>query len=77
LMYCFEKKGVLRDAENDNSVISEIDKKSFEAYVADGTIQGGMIPKLENAFQAIEAGVTKVVISKADEIGKNTGTIVK
>ncbi len=77
LMYCFEKKGVLRDADDDDSVISTITKPDFEAYVADGTIQGGMIPKLENAFQAIEAGVTEVVISKADEIGKGTGTIVR
>lgn len=77
LMYCFEKKGVLRDADDDDSVIPSITKPDFEAYVADGTIQGGMIPKLENAFQAIEAGVTEVVISKADEIGKGTGTTVR
>ncbi len=77
LMYCFEKKGVLRDADDDDSVISTITKPDFEVYVADGTIQGGMIPKLENAFQAIEAGVTEVVISKADEIGKGTGTTVR
>lgn len=77
LMYCFEKKGVLRDANDDDSVIPEITKSAFEAYVADGTIQGGMIPKLENAFEAIEAGVKEVVISKADEIGKGTGTTVR
>lgn len=77
LMFCFEKKGVLRDANDDESVISEITKSAFEAYVADGTIQGGMIPKLENAFEAIEAGVKEVVISKADEIGKGTGTTVR
>ena len=77
LMFCFEKKGVLRDANDDESVIAEITKPSFEAYVTDGTIQGGMIPKLENAFEAIAAGVKAVVISKADEIGKGSGTLVR
>lgn len=77
LVFCFEKKGVLRNEKDDNSVIPEITKASFEAFVADGTIQGGMIPKLENAFEAIAAGVKKVIISKADEIGNGSGTVVK
>ncbi len=76
LVYCFEKKGVLRDAENDDSVIPTINKTDFEKYVADGTIQGGMIPKLENAFDAISSGVKQVVITKSDEIGKNSGTTI-
>lgn len=77
LMYCFEKKGVLRDANDDNSIITLITKTDFEKYVADGTIQGGMIPKLENAFDAIASGVKEVIITKADEIGIDTGTVVK
>jgi len=77
LMFCFEKKGVLRNPDDENSVIPEITKPAFDAFVADGTIQGGMIPKLENAFEAIAAGVKQVIISKADEIGKGTGTVVK
>ena len=77
LVFCFEKKGVLRDENDDDSVIEQITKSDFEKYVADGTIQGGMIPKLENAFAAIDAGVKQVVITKADQLGKNTGTIVK
>ena len=76
LVFCFEKKGVLRNADDDESVIPEITKPLFEQYVADGTIQGGMIPKLENAFDAIAAGVKQVVISKADEIGQHTGTTI-
>ena len=76
LVFCFEKKGVLRDANDDNSVIPEITKPLFEQYLADGTIQGGMIPKLENAFDAIAAGVKQVFISKADEITQYTGTII-
>ena len=77
LVFCFEKKGVLRDENDDDIVIENIGKADFEKYVADGTIQGGMIPKLENAFAAIDAGVKQVVITKADQLGKNTGTTVK
>jgi acetylglutamate kinase len=77
LVFCFEKKGVLRDENDDDSVIENIGKADFEKYVADGTIQGGMIPKLENAFAAIDAGVKQVVITKADQLGKDTGTTVK
>ena len=77
LVFCFEKKGVLRDENDDDSVIENIGKADFEKYVADGTIQGGIIPKLENAFAAIDAGVKQVVITKADQLGKNTGTTVK
>jgi acetylglutamate kinase len=77
LMFCFEKKGVLRNAEDEESVIETISKKEFIEYVNDGIIQGGMIPKLENAFDAIDNGVSQVVITRADQIGKNTGTIVK
>jgi acetylglutamate kinase len=74
LIYCFEKKGVLRDEHDDDSVIPEIDKELFTRYVADGVIQGGMIPKLENAFEAIDAGVSQVIITKADAIDGNSGT---
>ena len=68
LVYCFEKKGVLRDENDDESVIPSIDRPMFEALVADGTVQGGMIPKLENAFEAISTGVKEVVITRADAI---------
>ena len=77
LMFCFEKKGVLRNADDEDSVIAEITESLFNQYVVDGTINGGMIPKLENSFDAIHAGVKQVVITKADEIGKNSGTVVK
>ena len=43
----------------------------------EGIIQGGMIPKLENSFKAIQAGVKRVVITNASEIGKNTGSVIK
>lgn len=76
LMFCFEKKGVLMDENDDESVIPEIDREAFKKCVDEGIIQGGMIPKLENAFQAIDAGVRRVVITQASEINNGTGTIV-
>ena len=77
LMYCFEKKGVLMDENDDESVISEITPQLFEKYVAEGIISGGMIPKLENSFEAINSGVKQVVITRADLLNSDTGTIIK
>ena len=74
LMYCFEKKGVLMSENDDESVISEITPDLFEKYLADGIISGGMIPKLENAFEAINAGVKQVIITRADLIHTDGGT---
>jgi acetylglutamate kinase len=74
LMYCFEKKGVLMDENDDDSVIVELTPTLFESYVQSGVIQGGMIPKLENAFEALTAGVKKVVITRADLMNKEEGT---
>ncbi len=76
LMFCFEKKGVLSDEDDDESVIPEIDKDTFNKYVEQGVIQGGMIPKLENSFQAIEAGVKEVIITQASDIHQSKGTRV-
>ena len=76
LVFCFEKKGVLMNENDDESVIPELNSELFKKYVADGIIQGGMIPKLENAFEALNAGVKQVVITRADELGKNDGTKV-
>ena len=76
LVFCFEKKGVLSNPDDDESVISTITRADFDRYVADGTISGGMIPKIENAFNAIDAGVGRVVITKADSIGLNFGTVI-
>ena len=76
LMFCFEKKGVLLDEHDDDSVIEKITPEIFADYVNQKIIQGGMIPKLENAFEAIEAGVKQVVITHASEINGNKGTVV-
>ena len=76
LVYCFEKKGVLRDENDDDSVIAEITPTIYQEYVAQGVIQGGMIPKLDNAFEALHAGVKEVIITQASELGKSSGTKV-
>ncbi|MCR4853699.1 MAG: acetylglutamate kinase [Prevotella sp.] len=76
LVFAFEKPGVLADADNDNSVIPVIKAADFERYKADGTISGGMIPKIENALQAVEKGVSRVVITKANAIDGTHGTTV-
>lgn len=77
LVYCFEKNGVLQDENDDNSVIPTINKKDFTNLVAENIIQGGMIPKLENAFAAIEAGVKEVVITNATNVGEDYGTKIR
>ncbi len=76
LVFCFEKKGVVRDEKDDESVSPEIDRIAFREYVEQGIIQGGMIPKLENAYQAIDAGVKQVIITQASEIHQGKGTRV-
>ncbi len=77
LVFCFEKKGVLSDENDDESVIPLITCQEFDQYVAEGVIQGGMIPKLENSFSAIDAGVSRVVITSASAIKDNSGTIIQ
>ncbi|MFZ4454757.1 MAG: acetylglutamate kinase [Bacteroidales bacterium] len=76
LVYCFEKKGVLRNENDDDSVIPEITPDYYKELVAQGVVQGGMIPKLDNAFDALHAGVKEVIITQASELGKQGGTRV-
>ena len=73
----FKKKGVLSNPDDDNSVISEITREDFERYKADGTVAGGMIPKLDNAFDAIDAGVKRVIITLATAIDGQHGTVIR
>lgn len=68
LIYCFEKKGVLSDPEDNDSVIPTLTPASYAEYKANGTINAGMIPKLDNAFAALQKGVSKVIICHADEL---------
>lgn len=78
LVFCFEKRGVLRDEHDDDSVIPTIDRALFAQLTAEGIIQGGMIPKVENSLQAVEAGVSQVIITQADALGlPGEGTVVR
>ena len=76
LIYSFEKKGVLSNPDDDNSVIATINRTDFERYKADGTISGGMLPKIENALSAIDSGVSRVIITLATAIDGHSGTII-
>ncbi len=76
LIFAFEKPGVLRNADDDSTVIPIIDHQAFETYKADGTISGGMLPKIENALKAIDAGVGRVVITSATAIDGKHGTVI-
>ena len=76
LMYCFEKKGVLSDPSDEDSVIPVITKSSFGRLVADGVVAGGMIPKIQNALDAIDGGVREVRITKADNLGGGTSIVL-
>jgi acetylglutamate kinase len=68
LIYCFEKKGVLSDPNDDDSVIPQLTPNLYAEYKASGVINAGMIPKLDNAFAALKNGVSKVIICHADEL---------
>lgn len=77
LVYCFEKAGVLRDAEDNTTLIPEITAASYTALKADGTVNKGMIPKIENALKAVANGLKRVVIKHSDNLLSDTGTIIK
>lgn len=76
LIYAFEKPGVLSNPDDDSSVIPVITHESYRQFVAEGVISGGMMPKIENALAAIEAGVDRIVITRATDINHQKGTIV-
>lgn len=74
LTFCFELPGVLRDASDPSTLIPHLTEADFRALVADGTIGGGMIPKLENAFKALHEGVSSVRITNIENL--EGGTII-
>ena len=75
LTFCFEKAGVLRDAENESSLIPRITRESYSQLLADGIVSGGMIPKIDNAFAALQKGVQSVRITHANNL--QGGTIIE
>ena len=75
LIYCFDKRGVLMDESDENSVIDEITMAEFEEMKASGVINGGMIPKLTTGFNAMKQGVNSVVVTNASALsGSKSGT---
>lgn len=81
LIYCFEKKGVLLDVNKEDSLLSALDKKRFAELKFQGIIDKGMVPKLDNAFDAMDKGVNRVLIGHADNIislteNQNEGTLI-
>lgn len=77
LVFCFEKRGVLRDPDDEESLIAEITAESFEALRAEGVISRGMIPKVENALKAVKEGVRSVAIKHADDLLEDKGTTIR
>jgi len=74
LFFCFEKRGVLRNPDDDSSIIYDLNLAQFNEYKADGVISAGMIPKLENGFQAKLKGVQEVLITNPENISTGSGT---
>ncbi|WP_374950467.1 acetylglutamate kinase [Mucilaginibacter sp.] len=70
LVYCFEKKGVLQDIDDDDSLIREIDPERYKKLKEDQIIHSGMLPKMDNAFTAISCGVKAVIIGHSDDLGQ-------
>lgn len=68
LIYCFEKMGVLKDMEDEESVIENINSESYKLLKSEGVINEGMLPKLENCFNSLQNGVRKVIIGKSEMI---------
>jgi acetylglutamate kinase len=82
LIYCFEKKGVLQDVNDDNSAISLITKDIYRQLKEGNKLFDGILPKIDNAFAAIDSGVTEVLIGHADDLLQNitqktTGTLIR
>ena len=68
LVFCFEKEGVLRDENDDHSVIPVINRALYAELKEQGIVSGGMLPKLDNAFATLDTGVKEVIITKADNL---------
>ncbi len=77
LIYCFEKQGVLSNPQDDDSVIPLITRGSYEKLKINGTVREGMIPKMDNAFYAIDNGVCEVYIKHASNLNNDKGTVLK
>lgn len=77
LVFCFEKAGVLREQDDETSLIPEITAATYPALKADGTVSKGMIPKIENALKAVEQGVRSVTIRSSEGLSNRIGTVIR
>ena len=71
LIYCFEKKGVLENIEDETSVIHLINKEKYQQLLQDKKLADGILPKIDNAFAAIDSGVQEVLIGHAHDLLQN------
>ncbi|MBJ6117874.1 acetylglutamate kinase [Pontibacter sp. BT310] len=81
LLYCFEKKGVLRDAADEDSVVAKLTSESYSLMKEAGQVYAGMLPKLDNAFATLRSGVSIVKIGQSEDVlamaeGKPAGTTI-
>ena len=74
LVFCFEKPGVLSDPNDDNSVIPQLTAVSYQSFKEKGIIHSGMIPKIDNSFDALRKGVKQVIITSASTLDIHSGT---
>ncbi|NTV18616.1 MAG: acetylglutamate kinase, partial [Bacteroidales bacterium] len=77
LIFCFEKEGVLYDPKDEKSVIPLITKESYARLKNEGVVSEGMLPKLDNAFFALERGVSEVYIKKWSNLSPEGGTMLR
>jgi acetylglutamate kinase len=68
LIYCFDKSGVLSDPSDHDSVIESLQRSEYEILQSQGMIQHGMIPKLDNAFLALNSGVNTIYLTSPDSL---------
>lgn len=83
LLYCFEKKGILSDPADDDSVIPTLNREQYRLLQEKSSVSGGILPKLENAFAAAAGGVETVIIGSAADLsahftaGSVRGTLIQ
>lgn len=77
LIYCFEKKGVLENVDDENSVISLINKEKYKELLTGKKLADGILPKIDNAFAAIDSGVREVLIGDAGDLLQNISENIK
>lgn len=76
LQYSFEKPGVLMNPSDDNSVITRLNKTTYQQYKKEGIITDGMIPKLDNAFAGLDAGVSEIIIGNPAAMASGKATVI-